>query len=172
MSAVAGHQHNVNRDPTDFYPTCPKWTQVLLRNVVLPREITESCAGDGSMSRVLELHGHTVNSSDVRPRFVGCKEMDAMNIAKCQCIVTNPPYNSLSKLIPIWLERSDMTCLLLRLNYLEGKTRISTVKSLSKVIVVAGRMTVFGKVSQFPHAWFIWDKQKIKGNTELIVDTA
>lgn len=171
MGAIAGHQRNANRDPTDFYPTDPRWTQVLLRNVTLPLEITEPCAGDGSMSRVLELNGHVVNSSDVRPRFAGCREMDAMDVARCKCIVTNPPYNSLSKLIPVWLDKSDMLCLLLRLNYLEGKTRLPTVKSLSEVIVIAGRMTVFGKVSQFPHAWSIWDRRTKRDGIKMTVDT-
>lgn len=170
MTQVSGHRHNPDRDANDFYPTDRRWTELLLRNMKLPDHITEPCAGDGAISKVLVNNGHQVISSDISPRFDACVQLDAFDIAPCSCIVTNPPYGIAPKLIPSLILKSDLVCLLLRLNYLEGKTRIHTTRQLSKVVVVAGRMTVFGKVSQFPHAWFIWDKNDCTGKTELVVD--
>ena len=168
--SIAGNQNNPARSEFDWYPTHKSWTHVLLRHQNLPNLIYEPCAGDGSMSNVLSSHGHTVIASDIAPRVESVVSKDAMNVGPVECVVTNPPYREIKKLIPYWLGNTEILCLLLRLNYIEGKTRIDITRKASKIIVIAGRMIVFDKVSQFPHAWFIWDKAHT-GKTELVIDT-
>jgi len=167
---VAGHQINPLRDPYDWYPTDPGWTNVLMRHCTLPLLIHEPCAGDGAISDVLINAGHTVVSTDIKPRRPQIQMADALSLGRLDCVVTNPPYGSLGKLVPHWLNTTNLLCLLVRLNFVEAKSRIAWTSQASKVIVVAGRMKVFGKTSQFPHAWVVWDKSNRKC-TELIVDS-
>jgi hypothetical protein len=100
---------------------------------------------------------------------------DALSITSHENVVTNPPYNRCEELIEHWLRTtSGKVALLLRLNWLEGQGRYEKFK-LSRpyrVVVVVNRMRVFGKTSQFPHAWFIWDCSKRNRKTELIWEWA
>ena len=142
---------------------------MLLKHVALPDLIHEPCAGNMAMSDVLASCGHHVVSTDISPRDPRVGLKDAMLVGPVDCVVTNPPYNALKTLVPYWLNNTRMLCLLVRLNFLEGKSRLAWTKSAKTVLVVAGRMKVFDKVSQFPHAWVVWEKGH-SGPTELIID--
>lgn len=172
---IAGHQHNPDRTLLDFYPTDPKWVGVLLRHHTLPRLIHEPCAGDGSLGKALRTAGFGVIMSDITPMSPDVGVMDALKSGPVDCVVTNPPYGPVMyDLLDHWDQTvTGSLVLLLRLNFVEAQSRLKWLTgegAPSKVIVVAGRMKVFDKVSQFPHAWFIWDRERRGFGTELIVD--
>src|SRR5688572_3703143 len=82
-------------DGPDFFPT-PAWaTHALISNELFVGEIWEPACGNGAMSRVLELAGNRVISSDLYGR--GFEEIGHNFLTTdrlCDNIVTNPPYNS------------------------------------------------------------------------------
>ena len=168
---VAGHKTNPSRDPLDWYPTDPGWTHALMHNCMFSGDIHEPCAGDGCMADVISGYGHRVISSDLSPRRAGILQRDALALGPVANIVTNPPYNLLKDLIPYWLDTtSHKLAVLVRINFLEAQSRIPwlTGKNTPElVLAVAGRMKVLGKVSQFPHAWVVWDRSATCASTEL-----
>lgn len=125
------------------------------------------------MSAVLQAAGHVVHASDLLPRADGVLKLDALSIPQATNLVTNPPYAALKLLVPHWLDTVEhKLALLVRLNFLEAQSRIPWLTGNnmpSDVIVCAGRMRVFGKTSQFPHCWVVWDKRR-DCETRLIVD--
>ena len=141
----------------------------LLKVVKFDGDIWEPCAGDGCMADALP---GRVHSSDLEPRRHDVKKANALSLGPVRNVVTNPPYCALKELVPHWLETVECKlALLVRLNFLEAQTRVPWLtgdNAPEHVIVVAGRMKVFGKTSQFPHAWVVWNKQH-KGATRLHV---
>lgn len=158
---VAGHQHNENRQPLDWYPTDPRWVKPLTDIVTFDGPITEPCAGDGRMLDVLP--PGTVGY-DLEPRRSDIKQGNALEIDSAVNIITNPPYNALKELVPHWLATTERrVALLVRLNFLEAQSRVPWLTGASApehVIVIAGRMKVFDKTSQFPHCWVVWNRQQ------------
>lgn len=141
----------------------------LLQVVQFDGDIWEPCAGDGCMSDVLP---GVVHSSDLEPRRDDVRQADALSLGPVRNLVTNPPYGSLKQLVPYWLDTVERKlALLVRLNFLEAQSRVAWLTGANTpehVVVIAGRMKVFGKTSQFPHAWVVWDKQHT-GSTQLHV---
>ena len=174
LRQVNGHQNNTDRDEYDFYPTDPAWVKVLLRHVTFEGLVTEPCAGDGAMVKPLIDAGYIVEASDIRPMAPGIIERNALEIDPAQNIVTNPPYGEMRPLIDHWLATTEgKVALLVRINFLEAQSRVPLLTGSNtpeKVIVVAGRMKVFGKVSQFPHIWVVWDRAAATKHTQLIID--
>lgn len=170
---VNGHQSNSNRDPFDFYPTESAWTKTLLEHIQFEGKISEPCAGAGDMLDVLVAGGYDVESSDICPRRSDIRRADAMSILSTDNIITNPPYGALRELLPHWMETvKNKLALLVRMNFLEAQGRLKYTSGENApqiVIVIAGRMKVFGKVSQFPHAWVVWDRQIRHAETRLVV---
>lgn len=160
---IAGHQTNANRDPLDFYPTDPRWVKPLIDEVDFSGMIDEPCAGDGSISNYLSSLGHQVNAYDICPRVSTITNADALSVKSAENIITNPPYGSgMYPLLDHWHKiTSGKIALLMKLNFLEAQSRTKYLTGDNTpitVIVVTGRMKVFGKTSQFPHAWVVWDK--------------
>ena len=159
MSNVNGHQLNPNRSSLDWYPTDPRWVTPLLQIVEFEGDIWEPCAGDGCMSDALP---GMVHSSDIEPRRDDVKRLNALELGSVQNIVTNPPYNALKTLVPHWLSTVEgRLALLVRLNFLEAQSRmpwLTGANAPEHVIVVASRMKVLGKTSQFPHCWVVWNR--------------
>lgn len=147
----------------------------MLRHEKFEGLVHEPCAGDGVMGDVLQDAGYDVRMSDLEPRRDDVAYGDALNIGRVANAVTNPPYCALKSLVPHWLETVDhKLALLVRLNFLEAQSRVPWLtgpNAPAKVIVVAGRMKVFGKTSQFPHAWVVWDR-RTQHKTELVIDQA
>jgi hypothetical protein len=160
---IAGHQINVNRDLLDFYPTDPRWLGPLMTEVQFDGEIHEPCAGDGSISNHLKSLGHLVRAYDIRPRSSEVVASDALSIGTATNVITNPPYGPMMyPLLDHWHKIvTGKLALLVKLNFLEAQSRTKYLvgsNTPNLVIVVTGRMKVFGKTSQFPHAWIVWDK--------------
>ncbi|MDO8423690.1 MAG: hypothetical protein Q7S99_16170 [Parvibaculum sp.] len=161
----------------DFFPT-PAWaTHALIDNEKFDGEIWESACGDGSMSKVLELTGRDVFSSDLYERGFGESGHDFLNTKrKADNIVTNPPYNAAEGFVRAGVERAGKKfALLLRLAFLEGANRANTIFAdcpPNRVWVFSERIT-FYPVGVEPkgsgttaYAWFVWDKDA-PSKTEL-----
>ena len=153
----------------DYFPT-PGWaTHALIDNEKFSGEIWESACGDGAMSRVLEMTGCKVRSSDLFDRGYGEAGIDFLGANYLtDNIVTNPPYNSAEGFVASGIKCSRKKfALLLRLAFLEGSNRNHTIFSQSppsRVWVFSERITFYpaGAVQAgsgtTAYAWFVWDK--------------
>lgn len=164
-------------DGPDFFPT-PAWaTYALIDNEKLRGETWECACGDGAMSIVLEHASRNVISSDLYDRGYGEAGVDFMSASrKADNIITNPPYNCAEGFVRAGLEQSKRKfALLLRLAFLEGANRASTIfakTSPARVWVFSERITFYPKNAEVKgsgttaYAWFVWDKDATSG-TEL-----
>lgn len=161
----------------DYFPT-PAWaTHALIENERFGGDIWECACGDGAMSKVLELTGNPVYSSDLYDRRYGETGKDFLTTKRTATnIVTNPPYHSAEGFVKAGLEKAThKLALLLRLAFLEGTNRNRTIFSVcppSRVWVFSERITFYPAGARVAgsgttaYAWFIWDKQARAG-TEL-----
>ena len=156
-----------NRRPFDDYPTEPGWTQVLLNRVDLYGSVLEPAAGAGWMVQELQAAGHDVTYSDLERDGVDFLAYDGPQFSN---VVTNPPYKFLDEFAAKALEvATDKVALLLPDFSLVGVNRTRDLwlaHPPAKLILVASKMKVLGKVSMFPHIWAVWDKQH-RGPTEF-----
>ncbi|MCJ2131475.1 hypothetical protein [Methylobacterium sp. E-045] len=164
-------------DGPDFFPT-PAWaTHALIDNEKFVGDVWESACGDGAMSRVLETANRSVISSDLFDRGYGEAGEDFLSPRRrADNIVTNPPYNAAEGFVRSGVEASKRKfALLLRLAFLEGANRASTIFAVhppSRVWVFSERITFYpsGAVQKgsgtTAYAWFVWDKDAL-GGTEL-----
>jgi hypothetical protein len=169
---VSAHNTIKSKRELDFYPTDPLWVHALLRHHHFYGDISEPCCGDGAISKVLI--NHNVISSDVTDYGYGEIE-DALSIPSHQNVITNPPYIIAEKLIDHWLNTTEESiAVLMRLNWLEGQNRYNKYinNRPNKIILITNRMKVFGKTSQFPHAWLVWDKKCINKESIFIWELA
>lgn len=157
MARIAGNQRTGARHPADDYPTDPRWTRVLTRNVPLRGTVWEPAAGSGLMAGTLEEAGYAVRATDIASGTDFLESSD-----RAGTIVTNPPYRLLDEFILHGLAQSDeMLCLLVGWHFLSGGSRraqrIWTPHPPSRILVIPQRMPVNGTHSQFCHAWVVWD---------------
>ena len=92
----------------DFFPT-PRWaTFALIDNENFSGDIWECACGDGSMSRVLEETGRSIQSTDLYERGYGEAGHDFLEARqRMPNIVTNPPYNSAEGFAAIGTKLAD-----------------------------------------------------------------
>lgn len=158
---IAGRQFSSTRERYDFYPTEPRWVHPLLRRIKFEGEILEPCAGDGAMAKVLQDAGYEVRASDIAPRAPWIQTADALQIQSAQNIVTNCPFRGTFEMVQHWLPITrGHVAVLTVVSFLESKKRgaFFQINPPHKIIMVAGRMDVFGKKSQFPHVWIVWKR--------------
>ena len=129
------------------------------------------------MSKVIEASGNNVYSSDLYDRGYGEQGVDFLQADWCaDNIITNPPFNAAEGFTRngVRLARKKFA-LLLRLAFLEGANRASTIFAEtppSRVWVFSERITFYpaGAVQKgsgtTAYAWFVWDKAS-NGGTEL-----
>lgn len=161
----------------DYFPT-PAWaTHALIDNEKFTGDIWECACGDGAMSKVLALAGNRVVSSDLYRRGYGETGIDFLTTNRnAENIVTNPPYNSAEGFVAAGTQKAQRKfALLLRLAFLEGANRASTIFSRippSRVWVFSERITFYPANAVVKgsgttaYAWFVWDKDA-PGKTEL-----
>lgn len=161
----------------DFYPT-PRWaTFALIDNEKFKGGIWESACGDGAMSKVLEQTGQPVESSDLYDRGFGTSGLDFLSTTRrADNIVTNPPFNSAEGFVASGVQRAKHKfALLLRLAFLEGANRASTIFAKcppARVWVFSERITFYPSgvapkgSGTTAYAWFVWDKDA-PNTTEL-----
>jgi hypothetical protein len=162
-------KRSADLDGPDFYPT-PKWaTYALIDNEQFKGGIWEPACGDGAMSEVLEQSDNPVMSSDLYDRGYGEIGHDFIGTQRRHAnIITNPPYNSAEKFVATALKQADHKfALLLRLAFLEGANRASTIFGKtppSRVWIFSERITFYMKGAvaagsgTTAYAWFVWDQ--------------
>lgn len=158
MGNIAGNQ-NRDRVARDNYPTDPAWVVPLLTRVLLPGAVWEPAAGDGAISNELMNRRFEVISSDLATGqdFLTCSKPPGV-----ESIVTNPPFTLLAEFIKRGLGHDPtVLALLVGLHYLGGEMRAREIyrpTPPTRVLIIPQRMRVYGKVSQFNHAWLVWSK--------------
>jgi hypothetical protein len=154
---IGGNQSNPDRHPTDLYPTHPAWTQALLAQVTLEGPVWEPAAGNGDMVQVLEDYSYQVRATDILTGTDFLAQTDRWDGS----IVTNPPYRHADEFVHKALSlTSAPVAMLLPIGALGGQRRFTQLwaaKPPSRIVVVAKRMPVYGKASQFNHIWAVWN---------------
>src|SRR6266705_3166196 len=116
-------------DGPDFFPT-PEWaTYALVDNEPFEGDIWEPACGDGAMAKVLARRGNQVLATDLYDRGFGQCGIDFLTSDRlADNIVTNPPYNAAEGFVRVGVRSVRRKfALLLRLAFLEGAKRASTI---------------------------------------------
>lgn len=183
------------RRQNDFYPT-PEWaTRELLRHVPqIGGYILEPCVGDGAIARVIDGDNRVVYGSDIDPQmncsfcgdatrrdfWAGVRE--TMFEGRIDWVVTNPPFNVASQIVPLAYEHSDKgIAMLLRLSYLEPTEDrgawLNEHPPTGLIILPRISFTGDGKTDSVTCAWMVWDKQQsrqkiiIASNPKFVTST-
>ena len=142
----------------------------MIDNEKFSGEIWECACGDGSMSRVLEQTAQPVRSSDLYDRGYGEAGVDFLHATRtADNIVTNPPYNCAEGFVASGFRLAKRKfAMLLRLAFLEGANRASTIFSKmppARVWVFSERITFYPSGVEpkssgtTAYAWFVWDQE-------------
>jgi hypothetical protein len=157
----------------DLYETHPGAVRALLRAERLPDRIWEPAAGRGAIVNVLRDAGHAVIASDILDygfplHFVGDFLVQERVPARCQCILTNPPFGIIGPFIEHALALSPKVIMLARLALLESvsRTEILERRGLARVLVFRDRLPMMHRdnwagpksTSATAFAWFVWDR--------------
>ena len=167
---------DVPTDGPDYYPT-PAWAvRGLLALEKFQGAVHEPCCGAGHMAKALEIGGSRVIATDLHDYGFGERGIDARMLrGPVENIVTNPPYNLASEILPHFLSIcTGKVALLMRLAFLESRKRYPLFQTTppARVLVFSERLSMApagqevnggGTIS---HGWFIWDKTH-SGPTEL-----
>jgi hypothetical protein len=171
-SCQSGRHTNQERG-LDLYETPPAAVEALLRAETLPLCVWEPAAGRGAIVRVLRAHGHTVVASDVFDYgfpldFISDFLTTALPPKGCGAILTNPPFQIITKFTRHALDLVPRVYLLCRLAFLEtqGRTDILERRGLARIHVFRERLPMMhrdgwtGKKasSAIAFAWFVWDR--------------
>ena len=159
----------------NIYETPPEAVLALMAAEPLPEMLYEPACGAGNIVKILRDQRRHVLASDIEDR--GCSDSfvaDFMQLDKlmgrADAIVTNPPFNLLSK---GWIERCLELCddvyLLARIQLLEGVSRTEVIekRGLRRVYVFRERLPMMHKAgfleaggkastSTMAFAWFCW----------------
>lgn len=172
FSVIGASNHSLtDRAARDFYATPPEAVEQLLELETFDKHIMEPSCGMGHISKVLEAHGHIVDSRDIEHRDFGRGGMDFL---KCEekdldtDLITNPPYSMAQEFVEKAMEvvgEGHKVAMFLKLTFLEGKNRRKMFERYPpKVVYVSTSRLSCGKngVEWMPscicYAWFVWQK--------------
>jgi hypothetical protein len=167
------------RKTNDFYPTPPIATYCLVKNHDVPKTILEPAAGKGWISYELEKNGISTVSKDLYPYEdtlldveVGEDFLESEKDARCEGMITNPPFrsNMPEKFIKHSVSLYDFTAIFCRLTLLETPRRGALFEEhpFNRMLVLSSRVNcddVYFKETKrqlggmVAYAWFIWDKK-------------
>ena len=162
------------RQEHDYYATEPKAVEILLENETFNHNIWECACGEGHISKVMEVAGYNVYSSDLIYRGFGDPEPfdfleDTLEDFEGD-IITNPPYKFALEFCETALktiQSGHKVAMLLKLTFLEGKKRQSFFKKNppKTIYVFSSRVKCamngdFENIgsSAVAYAWFVWEK--------------
>lgn len=138
VKSMKAHQ----RKPSDFYPTPPEGTAVIIPvlrslGVVEGDTVGEPCCGNGAMARVLERDGgYNVIASDIRHTGYGLGGYDYLKggnnpregsfgalaeYGLLDAIVMNPPFDVAQAFILKAVQQAPVVAVLLKSNYWNSK---------------------------------------------------
>ncbi len=182
------------RKDADWWIT-PAWTvEALAARENLPGPIWEPACGDGAMAEALrrvtgqqvigtDLHDRADGRYDAGRDFLLERDLPEIDGTKARAIVTNPPFNLASHFVRKALALDpDIIALFLRLSFLEGQDRASTIFRVNppaRVWVFARRVTLLhgslkaeGRTEApadmrgaMSFAWFVWQRHHRSGPT-------
>ena len=162
------------RQEHDYYATEPKAVEILLENETFNHNIWECACGEGHISKVMEVAGYNVYSSDLIYRGFGDPEPfdfleDTLEDFEGD-IITNPPYKFALEFCETALQTiqtGHKVAMFLKLTFLEGKKRQSFFKKNppKTIYVFSSRVKCamngdFENIgsSAVAYAWFVWEK--------------
>lgn len=165
----------IKRDKLDRYYTPYFLTEKLLekleeKKIIINGTIFEPCCGKGFISNILLEKNYNVLTNDIDENVEANFHFDASE--KCilsDWIITNPPFNLATKMIPLFYEKAKegIICLL-RLSYLEPcqNRREFLSKNPPDYVFVNKRVsfTNDGKSDSCTTAWIVWKKNKDSNN--------
>lgn len=168
---VAAHALADRRD--DLYETPACATEALLKHEKLPRKIWEPACGRGAIVEVLRKAGHDVIATDLVDYGYGSSRIDFLlepkNASAVEAVVTNPPYKLAAQFVRKALELCPKAIMLLRLSFLEGKSRRNDILdggTLARVHLFRNRLPMMHRdgwtgpkaESMIAYAWFVWER--------------
>ena len=176
-------RHSLAHRRDDHYTTSPGATRALLLAEPLPQHIWDFCCGTGTI--VNELRAAEVVASDLvnygipitAPGYFGIDFLlERQAPVRCEAIVCNPPYKLAPQFVRHAIELVPVTCMLLRLAFLESASRADIIEGgqLARVLVFRRRLPMMhrrnwtGKraSNSIAFAWFVWRRDWC-GNPEI-----
>jgi len=165
------------RVPLDNYPT-PAWcVRRLLEAVDLPVGLwLEPACGDGAIIHAVDVHfgdmpmEPTWDAVDVRGEHDHSLRLRGVDFCRADFLewaayrrrydvaITNPPYSIAGEFIAKCRAISDVTVMLLRINYLASEKRADMMRSDPPDVYVLPDRPKFvgGKADSCEYAWFVW----------------
>jgi len=179
----ASNHTEKERQNEDYYATDPKAAEWLLKLEKFSDNIWECACGEGHLSRVFEINGYNVKSTDLIDRGYGEGSLDFLAIDNMEWngdIITNPPYKYAKEFIEKALQiipEGNKIAMFLKIQFLESKGRKNLfVTHPPKTVYVSCSRLLCAKNAEFnkndkgggavSYAWYIWEKG-FKGTTEL-----
>ena len=167
----ASNHSDFERVKHDYYATDPQAVEELLKVESFDKNILEPCCGEGHISKVLEKHGYTVESSDLIDRDFGRGGVDYLTISNWHGdIITNPPYKYAKEFVEHSLKiikPGKRVAMLLKIQFLESvKRRELFEENPPKYVYVFSKRTVCARNGDFEktpssavcYCWYIWEK--------------
>lgn len=159
------------RKNLDQYYTPTNAVNNLLDNLDFPinGSVLEPCNGKGAISNILRDRDISVITNDIDPKNSSDFHVDVSistnwkSLPKVEWIITNPPFNLASQIIPLAYENSILGVIaLLRLSYIEPcKNRVDFLQKYPPCqMLVTPRISFTGKgTDSITTAWFVWIKE-------------
>ena len=162
-----------NREANDFYSTPPEAVRALLSvERFHGTTILEPACGTGNISKVLEVAGYKVVSSDLIDRGYGTGGVDFLKSKKAYPnVVTNPPFKRAQEFIEHALVLTEpykgMVAMFLKLTFLESVKRGPVLDTftpralypfMDRVTTLRGGLAESGGGGgMVAFGWFVWD---------------
>lgn len=176
------------REEHDFYATHPRAIPPLMELLGWQnggKLIRENSCGQGHLSQMLEIYGHTVVSTDLIDRGYGISGVDflvpgPLDSLPYDGVIMNPPFKHARRFISRSLEIAPVVCAFLRITFLESARRRSFFESNPPRYVAvfcdrieSSKNAKFIKDDGKPeksatlHSWFIWHRG-YRGRPEIV----
>lgn len=166
----------VEREEHDFYATHPNAIIPLMKLLEwsdnAPKLVWENSCGQGHLSKMLEVYGHKVISTDLIDRGYGVPGVDFLkpnfyDTLPYDAIIMNPPYKYAQEFLEKSLNIAPTVCVFLRLTFLESAKRVEFFRRHPpKIVAVFSKRIPCSKNAEFgekesssvAYAWFIWQR--------------
>ncbi|OUL23825.1 hypothetical protein BV378_20645 [Nostoc sp. RF31YmG] len=164
MTHTAAITRKNTRRKNDAYFTPTSAVDTLLNHIDITGTLLEPCNGSGAISNRLKEDGLSVITTDIadNPQDDATTHQYWQRQKPYDWVVTNPPFDSASKILPKAYEYASVgVAFLLRLSYLEPcKDRGQWLAEHPPKLIVLPRIsfTGDGKVDSCTCAWMIWKK--------------
>jgi len=165
---MSSTNRGIPRNKDDQYMT-PEWcVDLLLKYEKVAGKVLEPCCGTKNIVNRLIKNGvdrNNILTMDIGEKFEPDILTDFTKIdlgsARFDVVVTNPPFIFAQEFLDKCLAHSNKVIFLLRLNYLESKSRYQFFMDNSPkcVYVMSERPKFFNnKTDSIAYAWFVWEK--------------